>query len=313
MNYLIYGTSYHLIDIEIKKILGNKKYETKFLEDISIKDIVEDLNYSSMFDDEKTIVIKNAELIFDKDYSNKEEDINSLSEYLANPNKLTTLILICSTKISERSKKAKEFLSHFKVINTPTVTKQFELAKLMDELIRKDGYAISQNALNKFAIKCALSIDVAIMEFDKLKTFKNDNKLISEKDIEEYVSNYNTSDIFEFKDAIINKNIGEALRLLDDLETSKIELIPLIVMLAKEFITIYNVKFLVEKKHNNDLISTKLGNMHPYRVKLLRETGNKYSLDELKKIILYLCNLDIKMVTKDNLGFDELRQFIILL
>ena len=53
MNYLIYGTSYHLIDEEIKKIIKDKKYETKSLLDVSIKDVIEDLSYSSMFEKKK--------------------------------------------------------------------------------------------------------------------------------------------------------------------------------------------------------------------------------------------------------------------
>ena len=82
-------------------------------------------------------------------------------------------------------------------------------------------------------------------------------------------------------------------------------------MLAKEYITLYNVKALVEKKYDNNKISITLDNMHPFRVKLLREVSMKYSLKELQDKILFLCNLDMKIVTKDNLGFDELRQFII--
>ena len=313
MNYLIYGTSYHLIDDEIKKILGDKKYEVKSFLDISINELLEDLSYSSMFESEKVIVIKDFDALFDKDSDDKGEGIESLAKYLEQDNRDITLILVSSTKIPERSKKNKELLSHFNIITTPTITKQYELVKVMDDYIRRSGYGISQNAIDKFATKCALSIDVAIMEFDKLKRIKKENRLFTEKDVEEYVSNYNTSDVFEFKDAVINKRIRESLALLDDLETSKIEIIPLVVMLAKEYMTLYNVKALVEKKYNNDAISSKLDNMHPYRVKILRECANKYSLNELKDKILYLCNLDLKLVTKDNLGFDEIRQFIITL
>ena len=311
MNYLIYGNSYHLIDEEIKKILKDKKYSIKSFLDLSIQEVVEDLMYSSMFDEEKILVIKDFDSQFLKESEDKNTNLDVLLEYLKHPNKTSSLIVISSTKINERSKKNKELLSLFTVVTTPSITKQYELVKFLEGYIRKEGYGISQNALDKFATKCALSIDVAIMEFDKLKRIKKDNRLISEKDIDEYVSNYNTSDIFEFKDAVINKRIKDALILLDDLETSKIEIVPIVVMLAKEYETLYNIKSLVEKKCNNDAISAKLSNMHPYRVKLLKEVSTKYSLDEIKEKILTLCNLDLKLVTKDNLGFDEIREFII--
>ena len=51
--------------------------------------------------------------------------------------------------------------------------------------------------------------------------------------------------------------------------------------------------------------------MHPFRVKTLRLISNKYDLDEIKDKILYLANLDIKLISQDNLGLDELRKFIV--
>ena len=53
--------------------------------------------------------------------------------------------------------------------------------------------------------------------------------------------------------------------------------------------------------------------MHPYRVKLLRSAGAKYTLEEIKKDIQYLCKLDLKMVSEDNLGWDEIRKFLLML
>jgi len=149
------------------------------------------------------------------------------------------------------------------------------------------------------------------MEFNKLKSIKGKARTITESDIEEFVSNYNVSDIFDFKDAVINKNITKSMRMIDDLENSKAEIVPIVVMLAKEFQTLYNIAVLANNKKNNDEISRCLGNMHPYRVKILRESSRKYKLDELKRHILYLCNLNLRLVSQDNLGFDEIRRFLI--
>ena len=41
MNYLIYGTSYNLVEEEIKKIVAGKETEKYSLEDISIKELLE--------------------------------------------------------------------------------------------------------------------------------------------------------------------------------------------------------------------------------------------------------------------------------
>lgn len=309
MNYLIYGTSYQLIEAEIKKIINGRPYQSISLSDVDVKEVLEDLSYDSMFDEDKILVLKEFETLVDK----KESAglLEELINYLKVPNKSTTLIFVSSAKINEKSKKNKEFLALVNVIETPVASKPYEVAKILEGIIKSAGFGISQNAINEFSTKCASSIDVAIMEFNKLKIIKGNNKLITQQDIDEYVSNYNTSDIFDFKDAVINKNIEKANNILNDLETSKIEIVPLVVMLAKEYEVLYNIKALVLKNLSNDQISKKLDNMHPYRVKLLKETSNKYALEELQKHLLYLCNLDLKLVSQDNLGFDEIRKFLL--
>ncbi len=310
MNYLIYGNSYRLLDDEIKKIIQDKKYTSYYLSEVPVQDILEDISYNSMFDDEKIVIIREFESLFQGKKDNTDA-IKSLCEYLKSPIETTTLIFLSKDKINERTKLNKELLCKLKIVNTPIITKSYELAKVFGETIKKEDYGISQNALNIFCEKCSSNYDIAYQEFNKLKEIKNGNRLITEEDIEKYVSNYNIVDSFGFKDAVVNKNIEKAKAMLDDLESSKMELVPLVVMLAKEYEMIYNVKALASKKMTNDQISEHLGGMHPYRVKLLRETSRKYTEEELKKDILYLCNLDLKLVSQDNLGYAELKKFLL--
>ena len=66
------------------------------------------------------------------------------------------------------------------------------------------------------------------------------------------------------------------------------------------------------QKLTNEDISVKLNNMHPFRVKTLRGISAKYSLEEIEKNIEYLCDLDYRLVSQDNLGIDEIRKFLII-
>ncbi len=310
MNYLIYGTSYRLIDDEIKKIIQGKEHRTIYLNETPIEEIIDDVCYESMFDEQKNLIIKNFEELF-QSKKEESESLNSLLDYLKKPNKNAILIFISNEKLGNKGKQAKEIIALLNVIETPILTKPYELSKIFGSKISQDGYGISQNALNMFSEKCFSDYDIAYMEFEKLKKIKQGNKLITEKDVEELVSNYNTNDLFAFKDAIINKNIKKALNMIEELENSKIEIVPLVVMIAKEYQVLYNVQILSAKKISNDEIGEKLGKMHPYRVKMLKESSQKYRPGEIEKIILYLCNLDLKLVSEDNLGFDELRKFLL--
>ncbi len=311
MNYLVYGSSHILIDQEIEKIVANRPCERYSLEEVPFIEILENISYGSMFDNEKVLILKDFQVLLNSK-KDQSDNLERLLKYLDNPSEKITIIFTSLEKLPARGV-GKELSSKLKVIATPIITKPYELSKILGEIFRKEGYGITQNALNTFSEKVVSNYDIAINEFEKLKTIKGTNKLISEEDIEKHVSNYNVNDIFGFKDAIINKRIAKALDMLDDLETSKMEIVPLVVMLAKEYQVVYEIKLYSEERKNNDAISSELNNMHPYRVKLLREAASKYTRDELEKLILYLCNLDLALISRDNLGYEELKKFIMML
>ena len=310
MNYLIYGNSYKLIDSEIEKLVKDYEKTVYFIGESSLSEIIEDVSYNSLFDEKKVIVVRYIEKLF-KSKSEDNSELELLLNYLNNPNENVIIIFVSYEKINSRSKLNKEILSKLKVIETPIYEKSYELVKALDPIIRKDGYVMSQNALNLFVTKCNDNYDISLMEFDKLKKIKMPG-LITEDDVNNLVCNYNMDNIFGFKDAVLNKEIKKAIELLDDLEASKVNALPLTVMLEKEYETLYDIKYLSMQKLTNEDISVKLNNMHPFRVKTLRGISAKYSLEEIEKNIEYLCDLDYRLVSQDNLGIDEIRKFLII-
>ena len=305
MNYLIVGASYKLIDAEIQKIVLNRKYKVYSLLDTSLNEILTDASYTSLFDEEKIIIVKNFESIIDK----KNDDLESLNNYL-NDTINTTLILISNTNIPSKSKLNKDIISKLRIIETKNPTKPYEISALILLLAENYNLKIIDNALSLFTQKCAYNIDIAIMELEKLKLIKTNN-IVSLEDVKTLVPNYNADDIFELKDAIISRDIKRAEELILEAEAAKLEIIPIIVMLAKEYELLYAIKELAEEKRSNEEIGVLLRNMHPYRIKILRQSASKYKQEELKRILLCLCNIDLKCVSEDNLGFLELKKFLL--
>lgn len=305
MNYLIVGVSYKLIEKEIEKIVDGRHYKTYCIGDISLDDVLTDASYCSLFDDEKIIVLKNFE-----ELSNKEKELELLNAYLDEKNN-TILILVSTSGLNSKSKPNKEILSKLKVIETKNPTKAYEVALFVKEIAKEYGFKINDDVASRFAVKCASNIDVIIMEMDKLKLIKGTNALINMDDISKSVANYNADDSFELKDAIVNKDIKRAEELINEAESAKLELIPIVVMLAKEYELLYTISSLVRCKKTNEEIGKLLGNVHPYRVKMLRMCASKYSEEKLKGLLLYLCNLDLKCISCDNLGLLELKKFLL--
>ena len=98
MNYLLYGQEQFLIDKEVKNIISKSNIEeiniSKYdLEFNTIKEILEDANTISLFDNNKLIIVENA-FIFSRTSSKKIDDIDLLEEYLKNSNQNTIIIFI---------------------------------------------------------------------------------------------------------------------------------------------------------------------------------------------------------------------------
>ena len=308
MNYLIYGTSKYLVDEEIKKITKNGL--TKFfMSETSLEEVLNDIRYNSIFEEEKSIVIYEASKCFKQNAKDELNGIDDFLEFVKN-NKKTNFILVSDKKVNERLKINKEILSFFKIINTPIITKSSEFVSAISSVCKSKNIAFSSSAYYLLAEKCFNNIDIAINELNKLQNIEN-KSIFNELDVETLVSNYNMNNFYGFKDAVVNKNLNKARKLLIDLEASKANIISIVISLEKEYETIYNIKALANRKYTNERISSTLNNMHPYRVKLLKDVSNKYTFEKLESIILYLCNLNYKLVSGDNLGYGEIKKFLI--
>ena len=95
MIYLIASNSYHLIDDEINKIVGNKEYQNIDFNKTTLEEIITEANYTDLFSSEKILVIKNATF-----FQGKGIDTKVLEDYLEHPNDLTTLIFTSLPTIS---------------------------------------------------------------------------------------------------------------------------------------------------------------------------------------------------------------------
>ncbi len=308
MNYIIYGTSRYFIEEEIKKIASNEKNKF-YMNDIPLEEILNEIRYKSVFEENKSIIIYSADKCFKQSAKDEINGFDEFKKYVSN-NKSQPLILVLNKKVNERIKVNKELLSLFKIISTPMVTKSSEFVFEINKICNENGIAFTNAALYLLAEKCSNDIDLAVNELHKIKNIGN-KSIFNENDVELYISNYNLNNFFGFKDAVINKNFKKARKLLIDLESSKANIISIVISLEKEYEMIYNIKALSKRGYTNEKISATLNNMHPYRVKILKEVASKYTFEKLESIILYLCNLNYKLVTDDNLGYGEIKKFLI--
>ena len=101
-------------------------------------------------------------------------------------------------------------------------------------------------------------------------------------------------DVFELSNALLLKNRQKTMKIYNDLKLLKVEPIQLIALLSNQFRLILQVGILKKDGKKEAEIATLLA-VHPYRVKLACKHLFNYNLDEVKKILIDLANLDVKI------------------
>lgn len=295
MNYLLYGTEKFLMDKEIKNIIDKNSFDelniSKYdLEFSTIKDILEDANTISLFNDRKLIIVDNA-FIFNRT-SKKIDDIEMLEKYLKESNSNTIILFI------NHSDKVDSVKKIFKYIKEKGVVKEFNALKNITSNVKNmfDDYKISNDAIELLINRAGKNLEILYQEVEKLKMYKIDDKIISIEDVEDTsVENVNI-DIFKFVDDIINKNKKSAINTYKELLKINEEPIKIIALIASKFRLMYQSTMLAKKGYTEENISEIL-KVHKYPVHLAIVAGYKYNPKILLKYLKDLADLDIGIKT----------------
>ncbi len=294
MIYLIYGTDNYLIQKEINKIIESNHIDSininKYdLENINIKNIIDDAETLSLFDEKKVIIIDNCYIftgVNKIEYSESEQDI--LINYINNPNPNTIIIFnVNHEKLDERKKITKSIKNKYNIIECNKIDN-------INQYIKKlfDDYTISNEDITFFIDRVGNNLGIIEQEINKIILYKDENKNITKEDIINLTTKNISPDIFKLIEMIISKKKKEALEIYYELIKIGEEPIKLIVMLANNIRIMYQTKELTKKGYTENDIASEL-NVHPYRIKLAKEKSREYSSESLLKHLKDLADLDI--------------------
>ena len=297
MNILIASDSKVLLDEELKKIIKDSPNKITFnCNDVSLKEILEEAGYITMFQEMKYLIIKNADF-FGKDKLS-DSNTNLLINYLSNPNPYTTLIFTTYEPIDKRKsifKKMQE-LGKYKELKAPN---NYELFSATKALAMKKGYLIDDEKARYIINSCVNNYDLIYNEINKFSLLFKENSKISLSTLKDLISPNAQDNQFKLIDAIINKNMPLTFSLIDDLKKLKVEPIQLIILLAREYRLMIMLDIL-ENKHNPKEIMQEL-KITDWQLNRLSKNKASYHIDDLKENLLALTKLDyeIKAGIKD--------------
>lgn len=290
MNYLISAESYRIIDKEIKKIVRESNYQLLNASKCSIKEIVEEASYFSLDDNKKWLVVSNADF-FDKGKIS-DSDNELLSKYLENPNESTNIIFTTLNGSDSRKKIVKSIKNKGKIINIPKMDKR-GINSTLTSYLKNFDYTIDYKTINYIMDNSYGNLDIMFNELDKIMIYYSFPCLIKYNDVVNIVGEEKTNNNFAFVNAVIEKNLKAALKILKSLKIYKVEPTVLVALLAREYRLMYYVKNLYNKLGMSGVINYL--SLADWQINKLYNASSKYSNKELLSNLVKLCDIDLNI------------------
>ena len=247
------------------------------LSEVAIDKLIEDLDTYNFLSNKKVIVGHNASFLStDKVKQQVEHNLEKLEKYIENPNPDNVLVLVCDN-LDKRKK---------------LVTTLLKKAELTEEISNTEKMLLEY---------CINDYERVFHELDKLKLYKIEDKVITEKDIEAIVMKSMDDNIFHLVDSILTGNKKYAFLLYQDFLLHGEQVVNIIRILSNKIRLIYQVKVLLNDGNSDQTIS-RLLKVHEYPVKLARESSYRYTEKALLEKLERLASLDLEIKSGQTSG-----------
>lgn len=288
--YVIASTDQATIQDEIKKIFTKFKDIERVNYDLSeteIERVIEDLDTYNFLSSKKGVVATNASFLStDKIKSEVEHNLKALEKYIENPNPDNILIFVVNS-LDKRKKIVTTLLN-----NATLIEKELNLKELIQE--RLEEYKVDSKTQNYLIDYCGNNNERVLNEIEKLKTYKLAEKEITISDINEVVIRNMEDNIFNLVDNILKGNKQKVFAAYQDLLLQGEQPASILSKLANKIRLIYQVKVLAKVGKSDQEIGKSL-NIHPYPVKLARESSYNYTESMLTEYLEKLAQVDYDM------------------
>ena len=298
--YLIACNSYHILKKKIAEIAnGNTNITYESLNELTLRECLDDASYMGLFSEERVIVIKDVKYFGGK--FNYEEDTNLLLNFLESCDLPLTLIFVCDS-LSKSKDSTKKVIELGATLYDLDNLSESDILKELEEYANVNNLQIKEDVLMLVYNNCLKDIDLTINELDKLSLV---DKNITKEIVTDYGIKVDNIDAFAFSNAVIEKNVSLSFSLFEQLLNNGVEVFALLGVLASSFANMYMVRDASLHGLSDEEIAKKLGYSSTGRVYVLKKNAKIYTTDELKDIIVNLSNLDIKLKN----GYDPVHTF----
>lgn len=278
MNYLIMCESNRIIKNEINKIVGANLYSVYNYSDTSIESILEDASFVDLFSTEKYIIIYESKL--------NKSDLEKLNKYLENPS-INHLIFVSNEKVSAPK--------NIEVIDKLGLN--FKNYKpMLISYIKSLGYMANDEVLFYIMDTCLYNYDLMLNEVDKICLYYDKPGSFNITDVKKIVSKNIVNNINKLFTNILKKDYVKIDKIYRDLKLLKVDNYVITAFLGKAFGNLLIIKEYVNMGKSGKEMASATG-LKTYQIDEYNKYSSVYSIDEIKKFIVELANIDFYLKT----------------
>lgn len=293
LHTLIWGADAFLNDYLANSYIKDERFKdlehvTVDCESNGLDELIASMTESSLFSENKIIVVKNPFFLTAKVPKKLKKQINDLQKIFAHIDEIDDVIVIVASyeKLDRRKKLTKTVFKQFNVVE-PTI-RTYETGAVIKSLIKAEGYTISQSALQLLIERSDQVVDTILNNYQKLKMASDDNR-ITEKLVMQNVDLSLAQNIFAILEAALSNNYQEAIERLDNQLREGTSPIQLLAVFENQLELILVVKILAKRGRSESQIAKELS-VHPYRVKLALR--NRLEINKLENLLAEAIRLE---------------------
>jgi DNA polymerase III subunit delta len=301
--YVCYGTEkylqqefiQHIIDKLVEPEQRSFAVSRYDLSETSLDTVLDDAETMPFLVDKKIVIAKNA-LFFTgaKESAKVEHRIERLLDYMKSPVDYAVIIFVVDTdKLDERKKIVKALKDSQSAIPFLPLSVE-ELTHWITRRAEKRGVTFDDGAVEKFILYTGAQLQLLTAELEKLSLFVGLNGCITGELIGQLVVRSAEQNVFILMDEIVKLRLDNALSILHDLLKQREEPIKILLLIARQFRIMLQIKELEQQGYSQQQIAGQIG-AHPYAVKLSSEQGRSYTLSKLSGLLSHLGELDYRM------------------
>jgi DNA polymerase-3 subunit delta len=299
--YVCYGSESYLLR-EFIGYLTQKLVEPEYREfavskydltETSLDVVLDDAQTLPFMAPKKLIVAENATFFTGAKESGKvQHQPEKLLEYMKAPPEFS---VVAFTVDAEKLDERKKIVKSLKEVTIPFLPMNAEsLLQWVNKQAERRSFSFAEGAADQLILYTGGGLQTLAAEIEKLSLYVGPGGTVTGESVDKLVTRSTEQNVFILIDDIVRLRLNRAFAILYDLLKQREEPVKLVLLIARQFRIVLQVKELSKQGLSHQQMASQLG-LHPYAVKVAAEQGQKFAPERLEHIMAQLAELDYRM------------------